>query len=247
MISKKGLQHVKTNLYLIRHGESISAVKHIIGNLGLTELGVTQAEHLRDRLAGTGEIAADVLISSTLLRARQTAEIIAPALRLPILFDEEVEEMRVGEAEGMTDAQMRQTFGIVNAEEDPFKPIAPGGESWVQFMQRMGRALYRISHQYEGKTIVVVCHGGIIEGSFYYFFGLSTLQGPQAHFSTRNTSITHWQQTAPKDRPARWHLKKYDDDVHLRDIDTPVRIPWQELRPHPVTGSDQPVVPLKTE
>jgi len=240
---------VKTNLYLIRHGESISAVKHVIGNLGLTPLGVTQAEHLRDRLAGTGEIAADVLISSTLLRAKETAEIIAPALGLPILFDEEVEEMRVGEAEGMTEAQLREAFGIVSAEEDPFRPIAPGGESWVQFMQRMGRALYRITHQYEGKTIVVVCHGGIIEGSFYYFFGLSTLQGPQAHFSTRNTSITHWQQSPSREpgRPGRWRLKKYDDDVHLRDIDTPVRIPWQELRPRPVSGSDQPTVPIKTE
>ncbi len=216
---------MKTNLYLIRHGESISAVKHIIGNLGLTPLGVTQAEHLRDRLAGTGEIAADVLISSTLLRAKETAEIIAPALRLPIIFDEEVEEMRVGEAEGMTDTQLREAFGIVSAEED------------------------RITHQYEGKTIVVVCHGGIIEGSFYYFFGLSTLQGPQAHFSTRNTSITHWQQSASREpgQPGRWHLKKYDDDVHLRDIDTPVRIPWQELRPRPLTGSDQPAVPIKTE
>jgi 2,3-bisphosphoglycerate-dependent phosphoglycerate mutase len=238
---------VTTNLYLIRHGESESAVKHILGDLGLTPLGVTQAEHLRDRLAGTGEIAANVLISSTMKRAQQTAEIIAPALGLPIIFDEEVEEMRVGEAEGMTDAQYRATFGNVNVQEDPFKPIAPGAESWVEFMLRMGRAMDRITHQYEGKTIVVVCHGGIIEGTFYYFFGLNTLRGPQAHFSTRNTSITHWQQSEPKDRAPGWRLKKYDDDVHLRDIGTPVRIPWKELRPRPVSGSDQPAVPVERE
>lgn len=238
---------MKTNLYLIRHGESESAVKHVLGDLGLTALGVRQAEHLRDRLAGTGEIAADMLISSTMLRARQTAEIIAPALGLSIIFDEEVEEMRVGEAEGMTEAQYRATFGGVNVADDPFKPIAPGGESWVQFMQRMGRAMYRLSHQYKGKTVVVVCHGGIIEGSFYYFFGLPTLQGPQAHFSTRNTSITHWQQSEPQDHSPRWRLKKYDDDFHLRDIDTPARIPWQELRPRSASGSDQPAVPVETE
>ncbi len=136
------------------------------------------------------------------------------------------------------------TFGGVTVAEDPFKPIAPGAESWVQFMQRMGRAMYRLSHQYEGKTVVVVCHGGIIEGSFYYFFGLPTLHGPQAHFSTRNTSITHWEQSEPENRPPRWHLKRYDDDFHLRDIDTPARIPWQELRPRPVSGSDQPAAPI---
>jgi len=222
-------------------------VKHVLGDLGLTPLGVAQAEHLRDRLAGTGEITAGVLISSTMLRARQTAEIIAPALGLPIIFDEEVEEMRVGEAEGMTDARYRQTFGSVDVREDPFKPIAPGAESWVEFMQRMGRALYRITHHYEGKTVVIVCHGGIIEGSFYYFFGLPTLRGPQAHFSTRNTSITHWQQSEPKDGSPRWHLKKYNDDVHLRDIGTSMRIPWQELRPRPASGSDQPAVPIEAE
>lgn len=236
-----------TNLYLIRHGESISAVEHVIGNLGLTPLGIRQAEHLRDRLAGTGEIAADVLISSTMLRARQTAEIIAPALDLPIIFDEEVEEMRPGEAEGMTDAQYRETFGALNAEQNPFRLVAPGGESWTLFMQRMGRALYRIIHEYADKTIVVVCHGGIIEGSFYLFFDLGTLQGPRARFATTNTSITRWQQSEPEGRPARWRLKKYNDTMHLRDIDTPARIPWQALDTRPVTGNNQPAVPGKPE
>ena len=62
-----------TQLYLIRHASG--------GRL--SELGVRQAERLRDRLAATGEIRADVLISSTLLRASQTAELVAPALGLP--------------------------------------------------------------------------------------------------------------------------------------------------------------------
>ena len=59
-----------THLYLIRHGEALGAVKRIIGNTPLSPFGITQAERLRDRLAATGEIAADVLISSTLVRAR---------------------------------------------------------------------------------------------------------------------------------------------------------------------------------
>ena len=72
-----------THLYLIRHGESVANVQPIVagmrGDVGLTERGVAQADRLRERLA-QGEIAADVLIASTLPRARQTAEIIAPAL-----------------------------------------------------------------------------------------------------------------------------------------------------------------------
>ena len=80
-----------TNLYLIRHGEAHSNVNPVIGGMkgdqGLTPLGRAQAQRLRDRLMRSGEIKADVLIASDLPRAAQTAETIAPALRLPITWD----------------------------------------------------------------------------------------------------------------------------------------------------------------
>ena len=237
-----------THLYVIRHGQHIGAVQHIIGDTELSPLGVKQAERLRDRLAATGEIKADVLISSTFLRAKQTAEIIAPALGLPILFDDEVQEWRDGEAEGMTMEQYRATFGEFDPEEHPFQQVAPGGENWGQYLLRVGTALDRITHQYEGKTIVIVCHGGIVDSSFLYFFGIGALQMSRISFDTRNTSITHWHQHKNEifsPRP-RWHLAKYNDYMHLRDIDSPVRIPWKELS-SPVIGTDRPAVALVTE
>jgi len=64
-----------TQLYLIRHGQAFCNVENLIAGMesdvGLTPVGVAQAERLRDRLSATGEIAADVLIASTLPRARQ--------------------------------------------------------------------------------------------------------------------------------------------------------------------------------
>ena len=60
-----------------------------------------QAERLRDRLAATGEIRADVLLSSTLLRASQTAELVAPALGLPpgtpLVLDNQLVERDTGD------------------------------------------------------------------------------------------------------------------------------------------------------
>src|SRR3979490_597843 len=103
-----------THLYLIRHGQAMSAARNTLGNTGLSPLGRTQAERLRDRLAATGEIAADVLISSTLARARQTAEIIAPALGLPILVDDEGHELGDGASEGMHVEEYRKKYGEVN-------------------------------------------------------------------------------------------------------------------------------------
>ena len=235
-----------THLYLIRHGQAISAVEGTMENTRLSPLGIKQAERLRDRLAATQEIRADILISSTMNRARHTAEIIAPALGLPITFDEEVEEWRDGDYQAMTQRERQSKFKHVPITEWPYIRIAPGAETWAEFNLRMGTALNRITQEHAGKTIVIVCHGGIIDGSFQLFFGLSTLQFPRALMGgTRNTSITHWSNDSSEeyDIPPTWFLEQYNDAMHLRDINSPVRIPWKEISARPIDEGDTPEVP----
>ncbi len=236
-----------THLYIIRHGQAISAAQHTVGNTQLSPLGILQAERLRDRLAATGEIAADVLITSTLLRARHTAEIVAPAFGLPVIFDSEIEEWRdPEEAEGQSEQKYGAAFRDTPPDQKPFFQFTPTSESWSQFMLRACTALNRITQEHEGKTIVLICHGGIVDASFLFFFGLSTLQFPQAFFNTRNTSITHWRKTSYVNAfPPAWVLQKYNDTMHLRDIDTSARIPWEGLRTQPVTGTDKPQTPTE--
>ena len=237
-----------TQLYLIRHAEAMAAIKGFIGDGGLSPLGVTQAERLRDRLAETKEIEADVLIASTFPRAQQTAEIIAPALGLSPLLDDTLQELRPGEADGMLIETYRKTYGNVDFLQNPYQPMAPGAENWVQFIMRVGEALNRITRQYEGKTIVLVCHGGVIDGSFLYFFKMSAWTPPPTHFYTRNTSITHWRQATSENREEKyWRLMKYNDAFHLYDIGTPARIPWSQMLNHPASDVDRPAVPLQTE
>lgn len=236
-----------THLYLIRHGEAVVNVEPVVGGMrgdtGLTPRGVAQAEQLRDRLQATREIAADVLIASTLLRARQTAEIIAPALDLPIQWEDEVQEMRVGEADGLTLQEMWDQFGVPDLYNNPLTPIAPGGENWGQFMLRVGTAIERITRMYEGKTIVIVCHGGVIDGSFVYFFGFNTMSLPPIEFRTHNTSLTHWARHVHNGR-ARWQLMGYNDIAHLQDIGVRESIRWEDVTPNP---AEHPGVPLPTE
>lgn len=240
-----------THLYLIRHGEAVVNVQPIAGGMrgdsGLTARGITQAERLRDRLAATREINANVLIASTLPRARQTAEIIAPALDLPLILDDEVQEMRVGEADGLSLKEAWARFGVPNFRRDPLRPLAPGGENWGQFMLRVGSALDRITRQYAGKTVVIVCHGGVIDGSFMYFFGINTLALPPVEFHTHNTSITHWSQHTHDDGQSRWRLMSYNDATHLRDVGVGEGIRWESIAPEPSTGADRTAVPLPTE
>lgn len=234
-----------THLYLIRHGEAVSNVEPIVagmdGDAGLTPLGVAQAERLRDRLAATGEIAADVLIASTLPRARQTAEIVAPALGLPIIWDDDMQEMRPGAADGLSLAEFRKRYGSPEYESYPFRPLAPGGESWASFLLRVAGALLRIAGEYEDKRVVIVCHGGVIDGSFQTFAEMNLLAPKRLDFDTRNTSITHWHRHQHGALPPRWRLMRYNDAAHL---DLEVWPAHLATRPGDAT---HPSVPLPSE
>lgn len=236
-----------THLYLIRHGQAISATQNVVGNTRLSPLGIIQAERLRDRLSATHEIQADVLISSTMLRAKHTAEIIAPAFNLPIIFDEEFEEWRDGDAEGMPEEEYLALFRAIPLEQRALRRVIPTAESWAEFHLRIATAINRIVREYEGKTIVIVCHGGVIEGTFLAFFGINTLSFARAFFGhTRNTSITHWREMHMEGFPPMWSLDYYNDFMHIRDIDTQGRIPWQNLVPAQ-TGDSKTETPTQIE
>ncbi|MBC8101687.1 MAG: histidine phosphatase family protein [Cytophagales bacterium] len=215
-----------TQLYLIRHGQAIVNVEPIIGGMkgdrGLTSLGIEQATLLRDRLMDSGEVRPDVLIVSTLPRARHTAEVLAPAFPgVPVEFDDEVQELRSGEAgDGLTIDEYKRRFGWVPFDEEPLRPVDPAGESWASFILRIATALARITRVHAGKTIVVVCHGGVIDASFLYFFGMNGLAFPPAGFATQNTSLTHWEYLHNQGK-LRWRLVSYNDATHLKPLGRP--------------------------
>lgn len=222
-----------TRLFLIRHGESVPNVEPIIGGMigdaGLTALGIAQAEALRDRLAATGEMHPDVLIASTLPRARQTAEILAPALGVPIVFDDDVQELRPGEADGMQVSDFKAKYGQPDFRNNPYSPLSPGGESWPQFSLRVAAALHRITTGHAGQEIVIVCHGGVIDAAFLIFCRMNTMSIPPIEFTTHNTSITQWEYHVRADFPARWRLVRYNDDRHLKGMEPKESIDWRKI------------------
>lgn len=243
---------MRTHIYLIRHGEAVANVENILAGMrsdtGLTPLGVTQAERLRDRLAGTGEINADVLIASTLPRALQTAEIIAPALGLDIIPDDEVQEMRPGEADGLRVREYIERYGpFRDSREEPYRPLAPGGDSWGSFVTRVGDALHRIASEHDGKTVVVVCHGGVVDASLLIGLGMASVAPALGQFHTHNTAITEWERglLVRAETIQRWRLIRYNDDLHTRDIGATERIQWTRI---PLTHpAGEPAAPLPTE
>ena len=161
-----------TRLVLVRHGEAeCNVAKRFGGPLGctgLSEHGRTQVERLRDRLARTGELAdATVLYASTLPRAIETAEILNDALGgLDLRTDERLCELHPGEADNMTFVDYESTYyaeGSGRWRDDPTVPTAPGGESWTGFVERVRAGLDDLTREHAGETIVVACHGGVVD------------------------------------------------------------------------------------
>jgi len=199
-----------TNIYLIRHAtydETANGVE--LENPGLSAEGIRQVEQLRDWLARTHDIAADVLIASSLRRAVETAEILAPVLRLPVLLEQELEERR-GDGGSLSEEEFNARWQRLTEAQKPYYRWVPSGESWLEFAARVQVALNRIVEEHDGKTIVIVTHGDVIQAAFGYFFGISPVTIPGV--AAENTSITQW---VKPEKPPRWTLKRYNDTRHL--------------------------------
>jgi 2,3-bisphosphoglycerate-dependent phosphoglycerate mutase len=202
---------------LVRHGESKTTVARVIGGprtcSGLSPLGRQQAERLRDRWAG-GELQPDVLISSHYVRARETAEIIAPALGgLDVVEDAGFGEHDPGpQCDGMSFDQYIEQYGSGWWEGDPFGASFPGGETIAAFQFRIGQAIRRTVETYKDQIVVVACHGGVVDAALRLALKAPGTGGFEIH--TLNTSITELQLV--KDN--LWRLIRYNDIAHLAGL-----------------------------
>jgi len=211
----------ETTLLLVRHGESEVTVRRVLGGerscTGLSALGREQAVALRDRWAGGTEPKVDALYASTLPRAIETAEIVNEALGgLPLVLDDDLVEHRPGDADGMPFAELEDAFGPLDFRSRPHSPLAPNGESAEGFFHRTSRGLERVLGDNVGKTVMVACHGGVIDIAFRYLLDLPR----RGNFDlwTLNTSITEFRANDAGAHRGRWRLVRYNDHAHLAGL-----------------------------
>ena len=212
-----------TRLVLVRHGEAQCHVDQVVGGTrgctGLSDLGRRQAEALRRRLERTAELAAaDALYASTLPRAVETAEVIAAAVGAStVKQDEDLCELQPGEADGITWEEFRERYTYPGTGAvDLYRPMAPGAESWATFSARVGSALSRLVAAHEGQTVVVACHGGVIECSLRALGELPL--APRFLARIENTSLTEWERSPAGGDETRWTLVRFNDAAHLADL-----------------------------
>lgn len=149
-----------TTIYLIRHGESEgNKIRSFLGHtdLPLTEKGHAQAEMTANYLKNIG---ADVIYSSDLLRAYQTACHTADILCLPVIKNQGVREIFAGQWEGqLFDDLMvkyKKSYGVW--KNDIGNAIPDGGESVMHLSGRVFSAVEEIAKINDGKTVFIFTH-----------------------------------------------------------------------------------------
>lgn len=154
-------------LWLVRHGQTDWNVEGrwqgqtpLAPPLNAT--GIAQAHALAQSLAQQADLVAfDALYSSDLLRARQTAEVIALYLRLPITFDARLREVHLGAWEGMLgeDVALHYVAELSERKRDPVHARPPHGETIFELAARVGPALSDIVRAHPNGNVIVVSHG----------------------------------------------------------------------------------------
>ena len=210
-------QQSETRLILIRHGESQVTVDGVIGGAksctGLSDLGQRQAEALRDRWSAGKEPEVNVLWSSTMPRAVETAAAVNEYLKLDHNQDVELEEWRPGDSDGMTWAEATKIY-TTNLERDgTFASWAPNSESMRELHFRAGRALDTMVRSHPGESVMCVVHSFVIDVAFRLFLNLP--QHGSFYLATQNTSITEMTLGKGSDT---WQLRRYNDAAHLDQL-----------------------------
>lgn len=114
-------------------------------DLPLSEIGIQQSHKLREALEGRSF---DVIISSDLLRARQTVEIVFPD-HPHIVYDARLRECNYGDMNG-------QPSSIVEPLQESVTTPFPNGESYEDVLSRVTSLIEEVKLQYPGKSVAFV-------------------------------------------------------------------------------------------
>jgi broad specificity phosphatase PhoE len=209
------------HLYAIRHGQSFVNLPDWDGlnsDMPLTPLGEKQAEAAAAWLSSHVSTV-DAIYSSTLQRTRSTAAVIARAYGLDILFDHRIREIgnnRIDHTpydEGFSPP--RSDWAATWPTERPFArvTISEGGESPMHFRIRVASFIEDLLAKHPDKTIIAVCHGGVMDAVFDYCFAVGPWR--RCEVMTFNTGITHFEYVAVPGRET-WRLHEHNSIEHLR-------------------------------
>jgi probable phosphoglycerate mutase len=192
-------------IYLIRHGETAGNAARVVQrpDIPLSPRGLAQAERLARRLAPEGVAR---IVSSDLVRARQTAECLARATGAPLTFEPLLHERNFGDIRGTAYADLG--FDMFAPDYAP-----PGGETWSEFHARVDRAWDRVRALAAATDghLAVVTHGLVCR----------SLAGRHLCLPDKVVVPERWENASVTvvDCPAPWRVTLLNCVAHLDDLE----------------------------
>lgn len=153
-----------TTFVVVRHGVTKhTAAKRFSGGLGGDNPPLSDDGRHQVRLVGEwlGPLAerVDVVVASPVRRTRESAEILAEALGVPLEEEPGIAEMEFGHWDGLTFAEVAEKHGPELEGWAGSVDVAPqGGESFATVQERVLAARDRLLEKHRGRTVVLVSH-----------------------------------------------------------------------------------------
>ncbi|MFT3781096.1 MAG: histidine phosphatase family protein [Nibricoccus sp.] len=158
---------------MIRHAEKTSPREIIVGRtdgIGLSEMGRRQAIWLSRQLSPQP---LDMIFSSPLQRARETAQPIADAKQLTLQTDEHFNEIDFGEWTNRSESELRRDERWLRFNAFRIGTRVPSGESMLEVQCRMVGQMLRLRDEHPNAHIAIVGHGDPIRAALLYFCSAS--------------------------------------------------------------------------
>jgi broad specificity phosphatase PhoE len=194
---------------LVRHGETEQNAHGIFQGYSpvpLSARGRQQAALVAERLLS---LRPQILYSSDLRRAQETADIISQRLALPVRLCEGLREWNVGTWIGQSTVAYLAHLQALGAH--PVTYIPAGGEPQLHTQARIVAQMQALARQHAGETIVCVSHGTAIDLLARHILGLDVMQPPTFRIANTSVNIFHCQDGV-------WEVLTLNELCHLEAL-----------------------------
>ena len=186
-------------IFVVRHGQTEwNALEKMQGqtDIELNEIGREQAQITGEQIKNEN---IDLIITSPLKRAKETAEIINKNFNAPIIEDKRLMERGYGELEGKTRTE-RKMLKEISDEIDEFWNYNKNLDTYnvekiQQFCNRVYEILDEIKEKYQNKKILIVTHGGtsVIIKCYFMNYPLENLIGDYDIKALKNCEVARFE------------------------------------------------------
>lgn len=200
-------------IYFIRHGETLSNAQHIRQGIYIDDYldtrGILQVEQIVPIIK---ELKLDVLYTSYLHRAEESAAVINQKLEkpIPIIHDRRLHERDFGSLAGKTQEEWEKLLpnnrDMEAMQEYDYRPF--GGESAGDVRKRTFSSVLDIINNNPGKNVGIIAHNGVIRLMLFHFPEIPRIyRGKETTKDIANADIYEWSVTDSKIDSIRSLLK----------------------------------------